>query len=127
MVGESHLHVATCAVIISGCASRSAVGSGPSRFERVGVVVPAHDEQSLLPDCLGALRVAAVRVLVAVHLLVVVDACTDRSAEVVEAAGFVAALAVWERSVGAARRAGFSRLLHELGPEGTWLASIGLG
>ncbi|MCW2929558.1 MAG: glycosyltransferase, partial [Actinomycetia bacterium] len=42
----------------------------------VGVIVPAHDEQRLLPSCLAALHRAA-RALggTPVHLVVVADAC----------------------------------------------------
>jgi glycosyltransferase involved in cell wall biosynthesis len=90
------------------------------RFTRVGVVVPAHNEEVLLPGCLAALRSAASAVDVPVHLLVVLDTCTDRTAY---AAGDASVLAVWERNVGAARRAGFAHLLHGLGADGLWLAS----
>jgi glycosyltransferase involved in cell wall biosynthesis len=90
------------------------------QFTRVGVVVPAHNEEVLLPECLIALRSAAAAVDVPVHLLVVLDTCTDRTAE---AAGDAAVLAVWERNVGGARRAGIAALLHELGADRLWLAS----
>ncbi len=90
------------------------------QFTRIGVVVPAHNEEALLPGCLTALRSAASAVDVPVYLLVVLDTCTDRTAH---AAGDAAVLAVWERNVGAARRAGFAALLHELGADRVWLAS----
>jgi glycosyltransferase involved in cell wall biosynthesis len=80
-------------------------------------VVPAHNEEELLPCCLAALRRTAAAVDVPVHLLVVLDACTDRTAEVAEPA---AVIEVWERSVGAARRAGFTRLMHEFGADRVW-------
>lgn len=89
-------------------------------FARVGVVVPAHNEEELLPRCLAALRRAAAAVDIPVHLLVVLDACTDRTADVV---GDSALLPVWERNVGAARRAGFTHLLQKLGADRVWLAS----
>jgi glycosyltransferase involved in cell wall biosynthesis len=82
--------------------------------------VPAHNEQELLPGCLAALRRAAAAVDVPVHLLVVLDTCTDRSADVV---GDITLLTVGERNVGAARRAGFTHLLHTLGADRVWLAS----
>lgn len=95
--------------------------SPPARqFARVGVVVPAHNEEVLLPGCLTALRSAASLVDVPVYLLVVLDACTDRTADTV---GGTASLAVWERNVGAARRAGFASLLSQLGADRLWLAS----
>ena len=37
----------------------------------VGVVIPAHDEQDLLPSCLAAVRLAARQVSVPVHVVVV--------------------------------------------------------
>ncbi len=89
-------------------------------FARIGVVVPAHNEEELLPGCLAALRSAAAAVDVPVHVLVVLDACTDRTAEVAEQ---TAVIKVWERSVGAARRAGFTRLVHEAGADRVWLAT----
>lgn len=73
-----------------------------------GIVVPAHDEEELLPSCVSALRRAAAQVDVAVELLVVLDACTDGSAA---AASPVATVAVDARNVGVARRTGFDRLL----------------
>jgi hypothetical protein len=45
--------------------------------DRIGVVVPVHDEEQLLARCLEALCVAAHRVAVPVTVLVVLDACTD--------------------------------------------------
>ncbi|MGH3701434.1 MAG: glycosyltransferase [Pseudonocardiaceae bacterium] len=90
------------------------------QFTRVGVVVPAHNEEELLPGCLAALRRAAAAVDVPVHLLVVLDACSDYTAD---AAGDTDVLVVWERNVGATRRAGFAHLLHKLGADQVWLAS----
>ena len=51
-------------------------------IEAVGVVVPAHDEETLLPACLRALRRAARRLSVPVHVLVAADSCTDRTVAV---------------------------------------------
>jgi len=90
------------------------------QFNRVGIVVPAHNEQELLPECLAALRCAATAVDVPVQVLVVLDMCTDRTADIT---GDTAVLAVWERNVGAARRAGFAHLLLELGAGQVWLAT----
>jgi hypothetical protein len=36
-------------------------------IEAVGVVVPAHDEETLLPSCLAALRGAASALRLSVH------------------------------------------------------------
>lgn len=90
----------------------------------IGVVVPAHNEQELLPGCLAGLAAAMAAVTVPVELLVVLDSCTDAS---LAAAGNVPTLTVNERNVGAARRSGFGRLLQSR-PVGvldsqTWLAT----
>ncbi len=90
----------------------------------IGVVVPAHNEQELLPGCLAGLAAAVAAVPVPVELLVVLDSCTDASPA---AAAQVPTLTVDERNVGVARRSGFGRLLHSR-PAGvpdsqTWLAT----
>ncbi len=52
----------------------------------VGVVIPAHDEEDLLPSCLDAVRLAAAPLAgVPVHVIVVADACTDRTAALARA------------------------------------------
>ena len=86
----------------------------PATIEWVGVVVPAHNEVELLPACLEALAVAAAAVDVAVDVLVVLDSCTDGSAQV---RGRTTATSVQARNVGVARRAGFARV-SELRPAG---------
>jgi glycosyltransferase involved in cell wall biosynthesis len=55
--------------------------------EAVGVVVPAHDEETLLSACLAALRDAASALRLPVHVVVVADACTDQTAAVAGATG----------------------------------------
>jgi glycosyltransferase involved in cell wall biosynthesis len=90
----------------------------------IGVVVPAHDEEQLLPGCIAGLASAAAAVEIPVETLVVLDACTDGSRL---AAGSAATLAVDVRNVGQARREGFAQLLRDR-PEGirdrqTWLAT----
>jgi glycosyltransferase involved in cell wall biosynthesis len=92
----------------------------------VGVVVPAHDEQELLPSCLAALRRAA-RALrgTPVHLIVVADACRDRTAEAARRGG-AAVVETAAGSVGAARAAGMRQVLHRarhLDPADVWLAT----
>lgn len=90
----------------------------------IGVVVPAHDEQDLLPACLSALRVAARHPALRglpVHLVPVLDACSDDSDAVAPGAVEVTA-----RNVGVARAAGFAEVLRrEAGrsPAGLWLAT----
>ena len=97
--------------------------------EAVAVVVPAHDEEQLLPAALAALRTAARAVAVRggppVDLLVVADACSDGTARVAAAAG-VRVLALDARSVGAARSAGVADALAQLRhlpPARVWVAT----
>lgn len=92
--------------------------SGPAR---IAVVVPAHDEEQLLPTCLDALREAASRSPLPVSVLVVLDSCRDGSAQVVARAG-VRALAVEARNVGLARAAGAAIALAGAPAGLTWLA-----
>ena len=75
---------------------------------QVLVVVPARDEQARLGRCLDALAVAAARVGpgVGVRLLVVLDRCRDRSAEVVAGHPAVRAVTSDAGSAGGARRFG---------------------
>lgn len=92
----------------------------------VGVVVPAHNEQDLLPACLASLRRAA-RALhgTQVQLVVVADACRDRTAGVARRGGAVV-VTVGARSVGAARAAGVREVLRRarhLDPADVWLAT----
>jgi glycosyltransferase involved in cell wall biosynthesis len=92
------------------------------------VVVPAHDEEELLPACLAGLRSAAGAAGVPVRLLVVADACTDATAAVAAAAG-AEVLRIRARNVGAARAAGMARMLRRMGgtdPAATGLAASGL-
>jgi glycosyltransferase involved in cell wall biosynthesis len=87
------------------------------------VVVPAHNEEELLPACLAALRQAAGAAGVPVRLLVVADACTDATAAVAAAAG-AEVIRIRARNVGAARAAGMARLLRRT--DGTDPAAAGL-
>lgn len=93
----------------------------------VGVVIPAHDEQQLLPACLRSVAVAAGRIAPVTRIVVALDRCTDRSAAIVtefRAAGLpVRSVVVPRPGVGAARAAGVRAVLAEFGAERTWLAS----
>lgn len=95
----------------------------------VGVVIPANDEEALIERCLRAVTVAAETLRVAhpavrVEVVLVLDACTDRSDEI--AAGWpVTRVRLDARRVGAARREGVHRALALLGdvpPSEIWLA-----
>jgi glycosyltransferase involved in cell wall biosynthesis len=80
-------------------------------IEAVGAVVPAHNEETLLPACLTALRRAAREISVPVHIVVAADSCTDRTVAVARACG-VLVIRVCARSVGAARAAGMDEMLR---------------
>jgi glycosyltransferase involved in cell wall biosynthesis len=92
----------------------------------VGVIVPAHDEQRLLLSCLAALHRAA-RALggTPVHLVVVADACRDRTAQIARRGG-AAVVTISARCVGAARAEGVLEALRRAGPldpAEIWLAT----
>jgi glycosyltransferase involved in cell wall biosynthesis len=92
-------------------------------IEKVCVVIPAHNEESLIGGCLEALHVALGRVSVPVRVVVVLDDCTDRSREISSMLGFDT-IRIAARNVGQARATGFRTLLdHELAPHSVWLAS----
>jgi glycosyltransferase involved in cell wall biosynthesis len=70
------------------------------------VVVPAHNERDRLPTCLASITVAANHVDVPVTVVVVLDACTDGSEDVVCATARLQRVSF--RNVGTARAAGFA-------------------
>jgi glycosyltransferase involved in cell wall biosynthesis len=98
-------------------------------LDRVVVVVPARDEERLLPGCLDsvlAARTALVRrrPRLGVDVVVVLDRCTDGSAEVVAGYEDVVCLAHTAGCVGAARATGVEAALRAGGdPRRTWLAN----
>src|SRR5690349_14639173 len=94
-------------------------------WERIVVVVPAHNEAEELPRCLTALTTAALSVSVPVLIVVVLDACDDGSEHVAGRFGpDVHVVTVEAGNVGAARAAGFdyARTLCDDGPT-TWYAT----
>ena len=92
----------------------------------VGVIVPAHDEQDLLPACLASVRRAAQALRgMPVHLVVVADACRDRTVRVARRGG-ASVVSIDARSAGAARAAGAREVLRRTGqldPANVWLAT----
>lgn len=87
----------------------------------IGVVVPAHNEEALLKPCLIALAEASCHPLLdgeAVRIVVVLDACDDRTGVIAHAHG-AQTLSVSARNVGIARAAGADLLLAE---GARWLA-----
>jgi hypothetical protein len=94
-------------------------------IKAVGIAVPAHNEETLLPDCLLALRRAASRLGVPVRVLVVADSCTDRTVAVARRFG-ARVVGIGARNVGAARATGMTallRLMPGLDPAAVWLAT----
>jgi glycosyltransferase involved in cell wall biosynthesis len=91
----------------------------------IGVVVPAHNEEALLPDCLASLQQAAQRVATPVRLVVVADACTDQTVRRARETG-VTVIEICSRNVGAARAAGMRAVLRQMppaDPPDVWLAT----
>jgi glycosyltransferase involved in cell wall biosynthesis len=92
----------------------------------VGVAVPAHNEEDLLPSCLASLRRAARAVRgIPVHLVVVADASRDQTGRAARRGG-AAVVTTDARSVGAARAAGVREVLRRaahLDPADVWLAT----
>ncbi|MFH8573978.1 glycosyltransferase [Streptomyces sp. NPDC017993] len=93
----------------------------------IAVLIPAHNEQELLPRALAAVQTAARHPALAdVHVLTVVaaDACVDDTAKVAGAAG-ASVLHLGSQNPGKARAAAAQDALATLGAsaEATWIAS----
>jgi cellulose synthase/poly-beta-1,6-N-acetylglucosamine synthase-like glycosyltransferase len=92
--------------------------------DHVLVAVPARDEEATLADCLQAIERARTAIDVASSIVVVLDSCTDGSADV--ARGFADALVI-ERDHGNVGRSRHDAVLAGLAtvaaaPERTWIA-----
>ncbi len=97
-------------------------------IEALAVVVPARDEEELLPACLDSIEVAAAAVGRAgcrVQIIVVMDACTDGTAELLAARPWIVATSVQARNVGRVRALGCSLALEAAGvaPHRLWIAT----
>lgn len=82
------------------------------------MVVPAHNEQALLPSCLRSIGAAAEQISCPVEVIVVLDDCTDGTAACVRPP--MGAVTVSGRSVGQARKVGFESSSWD---EETWFAT----
>lgn len=94
-------------------------------IKAAGVVIPAHNEQDLLPSCLTAVQRAASQLAVPVHLVVAADACADRTAAVARSQG-ADVVELSARCVGAARQAGVRQMLRatsHMDPATVWIAT----
>ena len=93
----------------------------------IGVVIPARDEEAALPATLRSLERAvaeAAGVGVSVRVLLVLDRCQDGSAALAARWPGVEAVTCDVGAVGAARRLGCQRLLHDPAvPAPDWLAT----
>jgi glycosyltransferase involved in cell wall biosynthesis len=81
----------------------------------IGILIPVHNEEALLPDCLKAAKVAASHPGLlgeAVQILVVLDSCSDRSAAIAQEYQ-VRSLEVQARNVGHVRGVGARHLLNQ--------------
>jgi hypothetical protein len=99
-------------------------------IDSVAVVVPVADEAELLGGCLSALRASRERLhrerggAVGSRVVVVLDTCTDASADIVAGFADVETIEVVARRVGVARRAGSSAALDGVAdPQRVWLAA----
>ncbi|MDO5711784.1 MAG: glycosyltransferase family A protein [Micrococcales bacterium] len=101
-------------------------------LRRIAVVVPARDEEELLPSCLAALRRARTQLMVPgndgvdVRVVIVADRCADGTEDIALAAGAVVVRSDHGR-VGAARHQGILVALADaeadgIGPAQTWIA-----
>ncbi|MBA4022358.1 MAG: glycosyl transferase [Gordonia sp.] len=88
------------------------------RPEKIVVVVPAHNEQALLPSCLESITAASAEISCPVEVIVVLDDCTDGTAACVSPP--TTAVTVSGRSVGQARKVGFESSTWD---ESTWFAT----
>ena len=104
------------------------------RTARVGIVVPAKDEQMLLPGCLDGLARAAERCPLPVDITIVLDSCVDDSQRIAHrfardiarsnATGIDVHTVITDRHcVGAARRLGIESCLSRAGEQKMWLAT----
>jgi glycosyltransferase involved in cell wall biosynthesis len=95
-------------------------------IERVGVVIPVHNEEELLGACLYAVTVATQSVDVPVHVVVALDRCTDRSRLIALNTPGVHIVQVDAGNVGYARAAGTEAVLRWAGTarrDTLWLAT----
>lgn len=90
---------------------------------RVGVVVPARDEEARIGACLEAVAAAVRRAGRPTAVCVVADRCRDRTAEVARAAGVDVLVNDRPLTIGDVRNLGFRRVTARLGgvTERTWL------
>jgi glycosyltransferase involved in cell wall biosynthesis len=94
-------------------------------IERIGVVVPARDEEERIEACLGSIQAAIELVSLPCHVIVVADSCTDSTAELASRLEGVHVMTTNAGSVGIARALGVRRLLEgtRTPAERLWIAN----
>jgi glycosyltransferase involved in cell wall biosynthesis len=80
---------------------------------RFSIIVPAHNEEALLPRGLDAIEAAIARVGVSAEIVVVANRCTDRTESLAEAAGAVV-VRDGHRNIAATRNAGVAASTGEI-------------
>ena len=93
-----------------------------TRIRRIAVVIPARDEEGTLESCLASVEEAADRVGVPVDVVLVLDACTDGSAQIAARHTRVRTVSVDFRNVGRSRAYGAELALATAAADGLWLA-----
>ena len=81
----------------------------------ISFIVPAHNEQTMLPGCLASIRQAAGQGHLDHEVLVVSDASTDRTVEVAEE-HHARVIAVQHRPFAATRNAGAQQAVGSVCP-----------
>ena len=89
-------------------------------IRRIGVVIPARDEEQLIARCLTSVLDAAAAVDVPVDVLVVADGCLDSTVEITRSFRHVRVLEIESSNVGAARAGG---TLDVLARGADWIAN----
>lgn len=79
---------------------------------KIGIVIPAHNEEQFIKRCLKAMNESIEHMSIAVTPVVVLDSCTDKTLEIVQAFG-VNHLTLNVKRVGLARRAGVDYLINQ--------------
>ncbi|WP_104194715.1 glycosyltransferase family A protein [Cryobacterium sp. M25] len=106
--------------------------SGRGAIDRIIVVVPARNEEELLPRCLSALAVAvgevggvAGQAPPVIDVVVVLDRCSDGTADVASEWPICASIQTNGGAVGVARRAGVRHLVptSDQFTSATWIAT----
>jgi glycosyltransferase involved in cell wall biosynthesis len=80
---------------------------------RFSIIVPAHNEETLLPRGLDAIRAAISRVGASAEIVVVANRCTDHTESIAEAAGAIV-VRDGHRNIAATRNAGVAASAGEI-------------